>query len=50
VQPSEGCNKPGLIFINEPLCVFLVAFYLFGQFLDRFRVGFSLLVKRMPSG
>src|ERR1700731_4410997 len=37
-QQSGGRRSTCLALIGEPLCVLLVAFYLFSQFLDRFRI------------
>ena len=36
MRQGGGCKSTRLTFIDEPLCVFVVAFYLFSQFLDRF--------------
>src|SRR5947207_6990957 len=47
---SRGRDRSRLAFINEPLCVLLVAFYLFSQFLDRFRVNFLRLVDQLFTG
>src|SRR5204863_3731775 len=45
-----GRNRPHLAFINEPLRVLLVAFYLFSQFLDRLRIDFLRLVDQLFAG
>jgi hypothetical protein len=36
IRQGGGCKSTRLTFIDEPLRVFVVAFYLFSQFLDRF--------------
>jgi hypothetical protein len=39
-----------LTFIDEPLCVLLIAFYLFGQFLDGLRIYFFCFVDQLFAG
>jgi hypothetical protein len=48
-RQSRG-KSTRLTFIHEPLCVLLVAFYLFSQFLDRFRIDLLRLVNQLFAG